>query len=41
MGNATVKAIVRKNTMYSGSERLTALPKPTPTYFDATRRDRP
>src|SRR6185437_2990488 len=36
-----VNAIVRKNTMYNGSERTTALPNPTPTYFDATSSDSP
>src|SRR4030095_10388963 len=37
----TQKAIVDRNTMYSGNERTSALPNPTPTYFDATSSDNP
>src|SRR5205823_9850395 len=40
-GNITVNAMVRKNTIYNGSERTTALPKLTPTYFDATSSESP
>src|SRR6185436_11860028 len=40
-GKSTVKAIVARNTTYIGRLRTSALPKPTPTYFDATSSDNP
>src|SRR5262252_4195908 len=41
LGNSTVKAMVKKKTTYSGSERTSARLKGTPTYFAATNSDRP
>ena len=40
-GKSTTNAMVKRNTPYKGSDLTTARPNPTPTYLDATNKDKP